>query len=86
MKKLYRSNKDSMIAGVCGGFAEYYNLDVTVVRMGLVLSALFIHPLIVAYIAGVVVIPEEPQSHREEETQELQEVPDKISGKDTEEV
>ena len=32
-KRLYRSNKDAMIAGVCGGLGEYFNLDPTVVRL-----------------------------------------------------
>ncbi|MFA7204535.1 MAG: PspC domain-containing protein, partial [Candidatus Caldatribacteriota bacterium] len=29
MKKLYRSRKDSKVAGVCGGIAEYFNVDPT---------------------------------------------------------
>ena len=33
MKKLYRSKTDKKIAGVCGGIAEYFNLDSTLVRL-----------------------------------------------------
>lgn len=33
MKRLYRSRTDSMIAGVCGGLAEYINIDPTIVRL-----------------------------------------------------
>jgi phage shock protein C len=33
MKKLYRSNSDRMIAGVCGGLADYINIDPTIVRL-----------------------------------------------------
>lgn len=33
MKKLYRSQTDKKIAGVCGGLAEYFNIDATVVRI-----------------------------------------------------
>lgn len=32
-KKLYRSNKDKMIAGVCGGLAEYFNVDPVIIRL-----------------------------------------------------
>ena len=31
-KRLYRSKKDRMIAGVCGGLAEYFNIDPVIVR------------------------------------------------------
>jgi phage shock protein C len=33
MKKLYRSETDKKIAGVCGGLAEYFNIDATVIRI-----------------------------------------------------
>lgn len=33
MKKLYRSTTDKKIAGVCGGLAEYFNIDPTIVRV-----------------------------------------------------
>lgn len=47
MKKLYRSEKDKVVAGVLGGFAEYTNVDPTVVRLGYVLITLF------SFFAGV---------------------------------
>lgn len=34
MKRLYRSDRDKMICGVCGGIAEYFDLDPTLVRLG----------------------------------------------------
>jgi|WetSurMetagenome_2_1015567.scaffolds.fasta_scaffold668136_1 phage shock protein C len=37
MKKLYRSRSDEMIAGVCGGLADYFELDPTIVRLIFVL-------------------------------------------------
>ena len=59
MKKLRRSNKYRMIAGVCGGIAEYFNLDPTIVRIGYVLlsilSAAF--PGILVYLIMWVIIP-----------------------------
>ncbi len=39
-KKLYRSTKNSMIAGVCGGLGEYFNIDPTIVRLLAVLLIL----------------------------------------------
>ena len=33
MKKLYRSSTDKKIAGVCGGLAEYFNIDATIIRV-----------------------------------------------------
>ena len=33
MKRLYRSKKNRIIAGVCGGIAEYFNIDPTIVRL-----------------------------------------------------
>ena len=40
MKKLYRSKTDSVIAGVLGGFAEYVEVDPTIVRLGYILITL----------------------------------------------
>ena len=39
MKKLFRSRENRMICGVCGGVAEYFNIDPTLVRLGWVLVA-----------------------------------------------
>ena len=33
-KKLYKSSTDKKLAGVCGGIAEYFNIDSTLVRLG----------------------------------------------------
>jgi len=37
MKKLYRSRKDEMIAGVCGGLADYLGVDPTIIRLAFVI-------------------------------------------------
>ena len=60
MKKLIRSRKERMIAGVCGGLAEYFNMDPTLVRIAYVLvSVLSIaFPGILVYIVLWLVIPE----------------------------
>jgi len=59
-KRLYRS-KNRMISGVCGGIAEYFNIDPTVVRLVWALITLGSLGLgIVGYIIAMVVIPEQP--------------------------
>lgn len=57
-KKLYRSNDNKMITGVCGGIAEYFGLDATWVRLGTVAVCLFCGAVIIAYIAASFIIPE----------------------------
>jgi len=60
MKKLMRSRKNKMIAGVCGGIAEYFNMDPTLVRIIYVLVSIFsiAFPGILVYIILWLVIPE----------------------------
>ena len=59
MKKIYRSNK-KVIAGVCGGLGEYFNIDPTIVRVLWVLITLFTMLIggIIAYILCWIIIPE----------------------------
>lgn len=59
MKKLYRSRKNKMICGVCGGIAEYLNIDPTIVRLLTVLFC-FAAMGILAYIIAAFIVPEEP--------------------------
>lgn len=60
MKKLYRSRKDTKIAGVCGGIAEYFNVDSTIIRLLAVLTIFFGGGGIIAYIIAWIIIPLEP--------------------------
>ena len=55
-KKLYRSETDKKIAGVCGGLAEYLNIDPTVIRLIWALVALS-GAGILAYLIAALVIP-----------------------------
>jgi phage shock protein PspC (stress-responsive transcriptional regulator) len=57
-KKLYRSKTDRRIAGVCGGLAEYFNIDSTLVRLLFVLGLLLVGGTFWAYIIMMIVIPE----------------------------
>lgn len=59
-KRLYRSRKERMIAGVCGGLAEYFDVDPTIIRLVAVLLALAGGPGLVVYIVMAIVVPEEP--------------------------
>jgi phage shock protein PspC (stress-responsive transcriptional regulator) len=59
MKKLYRSETNKRIAGVCGGIGEMLNIDPTIVRVALVVLALTtgVLPLVVGYIIAWLVFP-----------------------------
>jgi len=59
-KKLYRSTSDRQLAGVCGGIAKYLNIDPTVIRILWVIATLFGFAGLIAYIACIFIIPEEP--------------------------
>ena len=59
-KKLYRSRKDKMIAGVAGGLGEYFDIDPTLVRIIFVVSLFLGGSGILAYIILWIVVPEEP--------------------------
>jgi phage shock protein C len=58
-KKLYRSTTQKMLGGVCGGLAEYWDIDVSIVRLLLVglglVTAVF--PMVFFYIIAWIVIP-----------------------------
>ncbi|MBI2287967.1 MAG: PspC domain-containing protein [Chloroflexi bacterium] len=56
-KKLYRSRRDRMIWGVCGGLAEYFDIDPTIVRIIAVLSIFLDGAGILAYIILAIVVP-----------------------------
>lgn len=58
-KKWYRSRNDKMIGGVCGGLAEYFDVDPTIIRI-LFVVGLFMGAGILAYIVLWIVVPEEP--------------------------
>ena len=57
-KKLYRSETNSMLAGVCGGIGEYFNIDPTLVRLGWVVFSA-VGAGVLAYIVAAIIIPKE---------------------------
>ena len=62
MKKLYKSNRQKMVAGVCGGIAEYFSVDPTLIRLAYVLLTLFTaaFPGLILYIICLLIIPNDP--------------------------
>ena len=58
-RKLYKSSKNKKLAGVCGGLAEYLNIDVTVVRLIWAILLLFYGSGIIIYIKCALVIPDD---------------------------
>ena len=57
-KKLYRNPENKMLAGVCSGIADYFNIDPTLVRLGWVLFSLLGGSGLLAYIIAAIIIPE----------------------------
>jgi len=60
-KRLYRSGKDRILGGVCGGIAEYMNADPTIVRLAWILFTLAFGSGILAYIIAWLIIPRNPK-------------------------
>jgi len=60
VKRLYRSRRDRMVAGVCGGIAEYLNVDPTLVRLVFVLLIFANGVGVLAYIVAAIIVPEAP--------------------------
>lgn len=73
-KKLYRSEKDQIIGGVCGGIAEYFGIDSTLVRLAFVLFALIEGAGIIAYIIAWIIVPERPAGTSAKSEEEVYDV------------
>lgn len=62
MKKLYRSRSDKMIAGVCGGLADYVGIDPTLIRLAFLIFFLVGSAGFWLYLVCWIVIPLEPET------------------------
>ena len=60
-KRLYKSNENKMLDGVCGGVAEYFNIDPTLIRLAWVVFCALGGSGIIAYIIAAIIIPRNPQ-------------------------
>lgn len=58
-KKLRRSARNTMLAGVCGGIGEYFSIDPTLVRLGWVLFSCLGGSGLLAYIVAAIIIPKD---------------------------
>jgi phage shock protein C len=61
MKRIYRSSKDKVIAGVCGGMGEYFDKDPVLFRILFALVTLMVGFGIVAYLIFWIAIPKDTQ-------------------------
>lgn len=59
-RKLYRSNRDRIIGGVCGGLAEYFDFDATWIRLIVLVLMLTGGFGILLYIGAMIIIPRDP--------------------------
>ena len=60
-KKLYRSSQNKMLCGVCGGIAEYFNVDPTLIRLLWAAFCIMGGSGVIAYIIAAIIIPQRPQ-------------------------
>ena len=60
-KRLYRSTSNRMIFGVCGGLADFFSLDVTLIRLAFVAGVIFgFGSFLLIYLIMFFVVPQEP--------------------------
>ena len=61
-KRLYKSTDNKMLCGVCGGVAEYFDIDPTLVRLGWALFSLCAGAGVIIYIVAAIVMPQKPKA------------------------
>lgn len=59
-KKLYKDKKNQALSGVCAGFAKYFNVDVTLIRLLWAILTVFGGSGIILYILCAIIMPDEP--------------------------
>ena len=70
-KRLYKSRKNKMIGGVCGGLAEYFNMDPTIVRVIAAILCLLKGLGILVYLIMCIVMPYNDEDFSEDDTENL---------------
>ena len=60
-QRLYKSNREKMIDGVCGGVAEFFNIDPTLVCLAWILFCAMGGSGILAYLVAAIIIPRSPE-------------------------
>ena len=67
-KKLYKSDTDKKLEGVCGGIAEYFGVDSTLIRLAWVVFTMCGGSGLLGYIIAAVVMPKKPDGYIESES------------------
>ena len=62
-KKLYKSQGDRKLCGVCGGLGEFFGVDASLIRLAWIVFSLLGGSGVLAYIIAAIVIPDEPLEH-----------------------
>ena len=62
-KKLYKSQGDRKLCGVCGGLREFFGIDASLIRLAWIVFSLLGGSGVLAYIIAAIVIPDEPLEH-----------------------
>lgn len=70
IKRLYRSRQNRILAGVCGGIADYFKIDPLIIRLFFVFIFFLNGAGILAYIIGWIIIPERPYDYNGEQYNE----------------
>ena len=60
-KRLYKSNENKILDGVCGGIGEYFGMDPTLVRLAWVLFCALGGSGVIAYLLAAIIIPRRPE-------------------------
>lgn len=58
--RLYRSKTERKVAGVCGGIADYFDVDPTIIRLAWLIAVFCAGGGLLAYLIALIVIPEKP--------------------------
>lgn len=63
VRRLYLSSDDKKLSGVCGGLAEYFRVDSSIIRLAWVVVTVLtgIVPGVLGYVIAAIVIPQKPQ-------------------------
>lgn len=61
IKRLYRSGKDKLVGGVCGGIAEYLNVDPVIIRLIWAVSVFYYGTGVLLYVIAWIIIPRNPE-------------------------
>ena len=69
MKKIYRSRKDKILVGVCGGMGDYFDMDPVLIRIIFILLCLVKGMGFLVYLISAFIIPLEPEKGRQKSLQ-----------------